>query len=297
MTSRNRVLKHMISVVVPIYNEEQSIDLTISTLKRQLDEQSGLEFEIICVDDGSLDKSLEILKKHPGIRIVQHQINKGYGEALKSGIRCSKGDWILITDADQTYNIADLPMLLEYKNNFDMVVGARRGKGIASSPLKFLARAILKQFVKVLTGTRVPDLNSGFRIFKKTMFLQYQHLLPSGFSFTTTITVAALFEKAPIKYVDTEYFVRQGKSNIKPIRDFLGFLMLIIRLGTYFDPLRLFLPVSLFVAFIGILRGIRDVLTTQSIGSLAVLLTLFAFNIFFTGLLADVVVKNAKKSG
>jgi hypothetical protein len=177
------------------------------------------------------------------------------------------------------------------EHDVDMVVASRAGQGITSGPFRRLARWLLRKMVHGLTGTMVPDLNSGMRIFRRSLYLEFRHLLPLGFSFTTTLTVASLYSGHKIRYIPVQYERRIGRSNIKPVRDFLGFVMLIVRLASYFDPLKFFLPLALGFLCLGILRGIRDVIVTNAIGGFALILFFVALQIFVLGVIADVIVR------
>src|SRR5581483_9025245 len=167
----------------------------------------------------------------------------------------------------------------------------RAGQGISSGPFRRLARWILRKMVHGLTGTMVPDLNSGMRIFRRSLYSEFRHLLPMGFSFTTTLTVASLYSGHKVRYMPVQYQRRIGHSNIRPVRDFLGFVMLIVRLASYFDPLRFFLPVAFLFVALGILRGIRDVIVTNALGGLSLILFFIALQIFVLGVIADVIVR------
>ncbi len=282
------------SVVIPIYNEEKVIASTIERLKKIISQIQNWEFEIVCVNDGSADKSKDILDALHGIKVIHHVVNRGYGAALKTGLNSVKTNWVFICDADATYPIEDLPKLLaEAELGFDMVVGARHGIGIAVNPFHRIARWILRKMTHILTGTMVPDLNSGMRVFRRRLYLEFKNLLPMGFSFTTTITMASLYSGYRIKYVPIEYAKRVGKSNIKPVRDFFGFTMLIIRIASYFEPLRFFLPLAFAIMGVGVLRGLRDFLLLDHIGSLAVTIFLMGVHIFVMGIIAEVVVRRS----
>lgn len=282
------------AIVIPVYNESTSVEQTISKLKLEIAKIKYCSFEIICVNDGSTDNSGGILAQIDSITVLTHDINRGYGAALKSGIDYCNKEWILIIDADGTYALHQIRDLLnEITEETDMIVGARKGIGIVKNPLRRLARWILRKLVHGLTGTMVPDLNSGMRLFRKSVYLDFRHLLPMKFSFTTTITVASLHSGFNIKYVPVEYYQRIGKSNIRPVSDFFGFTITIIRLVSYFDPLRFFLPLSFFIFVIGFLRAIRDVIVTNGIGSLSVILTTLALQIFIAGVIVDVVVRRS----
>lgn len=284
-------------VVIPVYNEIGAIENTLYELKSVLATIKNFETEIVCVEDGSNDGTKELLTKQVGIRNIFHPVNRGYGAALRTGLEsCSEGNpWIFILDADGTYPIHLLPEILSYTNKgHEMVIGARVGKGISNAPFKRVARWILRKMVYYLSGTFVPDLNSGMRVFRYSLYKEFRHLLPTGFSFTSTLTVASLYKGYSLKYISIPYEKRIGKSNIDPVKDFLGFVILFVRLASYFEPLRFFIPASLFIFLIGVMRGLRDIYISNSIGSLSVILFFFAFQIFVTGILADVVVRRSQ---
>jgi len=181
----------MISVVVPAYNEEKGISKVLTDIKTILDD-THLQYEIIIIDDGSSDKTAEIVQKHDFVRLIQHPVNRGYGAALKTGIKSANGYWILITDADGTYPNEYIPELLKYSDEYDMVVGARTGENVSIPLYRRPAKLFLTKLANYLVGTKIPDLNSGMRLFRKKDSMKYFHILPSGFSFTTTITLSYL---------------------------------------------------------------------------------------------------------
>ena len=280
-----------ISIIVPVFNEASVIGKTVKRIQGVIARSRGWSFEIICVDDGSSDESPKILKSLRGISLLQHASNRGYGAALQTGLNHSFNEWVFIVDADATYPLEDLPRFLkEASSGADMVIGARRGIGINLSPLRRFARWILRKMSHLLTGVMVPDLNSGMRIFRKQLFLQFKNLLPYGFSFTTTLTLASLYNNYQIKFIPISYERRVGASNIRPVRDFFGFLMLIVRIATYFEPLRFFLPLSFIVVLLGFLKGARDFIALGHIGALAVIVTILGVQFFVLGVLAEVIV-------
>lgn len=230
------------SVVIPAYNEEGAILDTISQLNDTLNTE--MPHEIVVVNDGSTDRTGEILTQNTfqNVSVVHHGHNKGYGASLKTGIRHSKYPIVVITDADGTYpNHRILELVGELQNN-GMVVGARVGKNVRIPLIRRPAKWCINQLANYLSGVKIPDLNSGLRIFDKETLLKYIHILPNGFSFTTTISLAMLTCGEDVKYVPIEYSARIGKSKIRPIRDTLNFIQLIIRTVLLFDPLRVFLP-------------------------------------------------------
>ena len=284
-------MKKSCAVVIPVYNEERAIEDTVTRIQGICAAVIGYEFEIICINDGSSDGTAGVLSRLPGITVITHEVNRGYGAALRTGLDYCSQDWIFITDADGTYPLGDLPTLLASAEGVDMVVGNRQGKGISRSPPHQLARWILRKMVHGLTGVMVPDLNSGMRVFRRSLYQEFRHLLPMGFSFTTTLTVASLYSGRRVHYIPINYERRIGKSNIKPVQDFLGFSMLIVRLASYFDPLRFFLPAAFVLALLGVARAIRDVIVVNQFGALSVILMLTAFQVFVLGVIADVIVR------
>ena len=268
------------AIIVPVYNEASAIRDTITRIQNISAQVVGYTFEIICINDGSSDTTAEILAELNGVTVLTHEVNRGYGAALRTGLDYCTQEWVFITDADGTYPLEDLVHLLACaEGGVDMVVGNREGVGISKSPLHRIARWVLRKMVHGLTGVMVPDLNSGMRVFRRSLYAEFRHLLPMGFSFTTTLTVASLYSGRKVRYISVNYERRIGRSNIRPVQDFFGFAILIVRLATYFDPLRFFLPAAFGLFAIGVLRAIRDVIVVNQFGALAVILLLTAFQI------------------
>jgi glycosyltransferase involved in cell wall biosynthesis len=279
------------------YLGQPPIQNTIEQIKTVITNLHKWQFDIICVNDGSSDGTATILASLPGITVVTHHVNRGYGAALRTGLDLCQHEWVFITDADSTYPIADLKKLIdEAEKGADMVVGARRGEGINAKPLHIVARWLLRKMAHSLSGVMVPDLNSGMRLFKHKLYREFRNILPMGFSFTTTITLAALYNNYRTIYVPIEYAERVGRSNIKPISDFFAFTLLIVRIAAYFEPLRFFMPVSLVIATLGLFKGTIDFVNLGAIGSLAVIMFLMGVQVFITGILAEVIVKRAGSS-
>ena len=201
------------SIIIPIYNEESAIADTVTRIWRICASITEYEFEIVCVNDGSSDGSAAVLASMPKVTVLTHRVNRGYGAALRTGLDYSTREWIFITDADGTYPLEDLPALLRcLDGNIDMVVGSREGIGIRGSPFRRFARWVLRKMVHGLTGMMVPDLNSGMRVFRKSLYTEFRHLLPLSFSFTTTLTVASLYSGRRVEYVPVHYERRIGQS-------------------------------------------------------------------------------------
>ena len=231
-----------ISIIVPAFNEEESIVNVIDRIKGAWN-HSGHSYEIIVVDDGSTDKTFERVGGQE-VRVLQHTGNRGYGASLKTGIRASRHDWILITDADGTYPIDQTPSFLKFVPDYDMVVGARTGEVAKIPVLRRFPKWMLNKLANYLTDIKIPDINSGLRLMKKEAVVHFMKILPDGFSFTTTITLAMLTNHMSVYFLPINYYHRKGKSKIRPFYDTLNFLQLTIRTVLYFNPLKVFIPLS-----------------------------------------------------
>ena len=275
-----------VSVLIPAYNEEGALAETIRVI-------DGLrthfaDMEIVVINDGSSDNTSDIARTLP-VTLIEHEQNRGYGAALKSGLQRARHDYIVIADADGTYPLEDLPRLAADAPSHDMVVGARTGAVVHIPPLRRPGKWIITRLAEYLSGQKIPDLNSGFRIFRKDVALQYLSLYPDGFSFTTTITLALLTNFRRVKFVPINYHRRVGKSSIHPVRDFTNFTILIIRICAYFKPLNVFVPPALLLMLFGFVKAARDYIREDQIGILALLLALVGFQMLFIGLLADLI--------
>jgi len=279
-----------ITLLIPAYNEERGIGPVLEQVKKL-----GLPGEIIVVDDGSTDKTYEAAQI-PGITVLRHDVNRGYGQSLKTGILASKYDIIVITDADGTYPNEDIAKLLSHMQYYDMVVGARTGKTVKIPLIRKPAKKFLNLLANYLAGVEIPDLNSGLRVFRKPVAREFFNILPSGFSFTTTITLAMLSNGYRVKYVPIDYHQREGKSKIHPIRDTIGFTNLIVRTTLYFNPLKIFMPLSgfVFLAALGLLVYSKFMLGRVMDISVIVLLSA-ALQIAVIGMLADLIDKRGHR--
>ena len=278
---------NMISVVVPVYNEEEAIDAVLDELIGVLENKT---YEIIVVDDGSTDNTTNVVQEKQ-VKLIQHPHNIGYGAAIKTGIENAANDLILIIDGDGSYPVKAIPELLKETDQYDMVVGSRTGKEVKIPLYRKPAKWFLSILANYLAGVVIPDLNSGMRIFRKEDAKKFFKILPSGFSFTTTLTLAYLSNDYTVKYRPIDYHERKGKSKIKPFKDGLNFIMLIVRTITYFNPLKIFLPISIMLFVAGMMVLLYQAFVTQNVADLPVMLILTAFQIGFLGLLADLIVK------
>jgi len=281
-----------LSAVVPVFNEVGAVRKTIEQLLQILS-RIDRPTELIVVDDGSTDGSGEELSGfRERISIVRHETNRGYGAALKSGILRANYPLVAITDADGTYPHQDLPRLLAEMETSDMVVGARTGVRVAVPVLRRPAKWFLTKLANYLTENQIPDLNSGFRIFRKKVAKKYLHILSNRFSFTTTLTMAMLCDSYRVRYLPIDYHKREGRSKIKPI-DLLAFLILIARTVTFFNPLRFFLPISLVLFVLGVGSLVYDVFWQFNLTDSTTLLFLFALQVGLIGILADLIVRKS----
>jgi glycosyltransferase involved in cell wall biosynthesis len=276
-------LARAVSVVIPAYNEAKHVAEEVVAVTRTL-EESGWRFEVIVVDDGSTDGTAEQAAL-AGARVLRHMTNQGYGAALKRGIDTAQHEWILITDADGTYPSNSMPSLLEAADRAEMVVGARTGEAVQVPLLRRPAKWFLRRLASYLAGRKLPDLNSGLRLMRRDLVRRYQHLLPTGFSFTTTITLAAACNGHEVEYVPINYHKRLGESKIRPWHAF-DFTLLILRTIVFFNPLKVFIPLGGMLAIGGLAKFVYD-LTQNNLSESAVLAFLGALIIWAVGLLAD----------
>jgi glycosyltransferase involved in cell wall biosynthesis len=282
---RDRVLQREVSVIIPAYDEAAHVASQIRDV-RDVMENSGWRYEIIVVDDGSTDGTGEqAAQADTGASILRHRRNRGYGAALKSGIHASRYDWILITDADGTYPSSAIPELLAAADGADMVVGARTGASVRIPVERRAAKSFLRWLASYLAGTDLPDINSGLRLMRKDLVERYEHLLPSGFSFTTTITLAAACNDHQVEYVPIDYHTRLGKSKLRP-RQAYDFTILILRTIVFFNPLKVFIPLGVALALAGLAKFAYDI-TRNNLSESAVLALLAALIVWAVGLLAD----------
>ena len=282
---------NMLSVIVPAYNEQQAIASVLDELKSVLD--GGVErYELIVVDDGSTDDTAKAVQQQDTVKLIRHPYNRGYGASLKTGISKASGDTILIVDGDGTYQARDIPKLLDHVDEYAMIVGSRTGNEVRIPLLRKPAKWFLAKLANYLSRANIPDLNSGMRLFKKADIERFLTILPSGFSFTTTMTLAYHCNDHLVKYVPVDYHKRAGKSKIRPLRDGLNFVLLILRVITYFNPLRVFLPVAFILLVSAVIILICSLLLLDRImDATVVALLIAAIQMGAFGLLADAIPK------
>jgi len=275
-----------LSILIPAYNEEESIKNTVLVLSALESQLKALE--LIVINDGSSDKTGEVARSLP-VKLIEHESNRGYGASLKNGLRVAKYEYVLIADADGTYPLEDVSRLAEHIHNFDMVVGARTGTIVHVPPLRKPGKWIITKLAEYLSNQKIPDLNSGFRIFRRDVAMRFISLYPDGFSFTTTITLAMLTNDHRVKFIPINYHKRVGKSSIRPLHDFTNFVILIIRICAYFKPLNVFVPPALTLCFLGIVKASIDYFGQGHLGLFGTALVLTGIQLLFIGLLADLI--------
>lgn len=282
-----------IAIVVPVYNEEIGIVQSLTSLLEEVELlKDRYDFSVVVVNDGSSDSTAEKLGpfKDLGVECISQAENSGYGAALKRGILTVDSDWILITDADGTYPHSSMSGLLNFIGTEDMVVGARTGEVREVPFVRKAPKWLLTKLASWLSRRNIPDLNSGFRLMRRSLVMKYLHLLPDGFSFTTTITLALLSSGYRVKYISVNYHKRSGKSKIKPFYDTVNFIQLIIRTIVYFEPLRVFIPLSFIFVASGFLWLLVLYLLTGKIFDTSTMLFFFTgVQMLAIGMLADMI--------
>lgn len=283
--SRERVVD--LAVVIPAFNERHGIGLTIERLRAALASEP-YSLEIIVVDDGSTDGTADEAEAH-GVRVLRLPANGGYGAALKAGIAATASEYVAIIDADGTYPAEALPAMMAQAVDADMVVGARPANSAGIPLVRRPAKWVLTKLASYLAGRKIPDLNSGLRVMRRSVLQRFLPILPSGFSFTTTITLSMLCTGKRVVYQPIKYAQRIGSSKIRPV-DFVNFLFLVLRTVVLFNPLKVFLPLGSLLFLVGVGKLIYD-LFLWNLSETAVLGILAAIVIWSLGLLADMIAR------
>ncbi len=275
------VLSHTISFVLPARNEEAGLALTLPRLRALYPEA-----EIVLVDDGSSDRSVAVAEESAA-RVLQSPYGMGNGAAIKRGARAARGEILVFMDADGQHDPTDVQLLLEkLDQGFDMVVGARDGDGQANRS-RGLANAFYNRLSSWMTGHQIRDLTSGFRAVRADRFREFLHLLPNGFSYPTTITMAFFRSAYPVAYVPVTVKPRLGRSHIKPFRDGVRFLLIIFKIATLYSPVKLFAPTSLAFFLTGMAYYAHTYMTEHRFTNMSMLLFSAAVIIFLIGLISE----------
>ena len=234
-----------VSVILPAYNEELAVAEDLEDVRAAM-EATGKRYEIIVVDDGSTDATADIVAERAWVRLIRHPFNRGTGAARTTGVRAARGRVVAFTDADRTYPNDQLPAMLELIDaGADMVIGARRVEAGTLRWLRRPAKEFLRRLAQYMTGSPIPDLNSGLRVQRRSATMRFLHILPTSHSWVSTITIAFLANGYLVKWHPIDYFPRVGQSTFHPIRDTYNYLSLIVRTVMTFNPLKVFLPLAL----------------------------------------------------
>jgi len=271
-----------ISVVLPAHNEEEAIAEVIAGVKKALD---GRSFEILVVDDGSEDGTAEAARK-AGARVVSHAYRKGNGAAIKKGIRESRGRLLVLMDADGQHPPEFLPQLVQPLERFDMVIGCRTGSGQQRWHRR-MANWVFSFLASYLVGEKIVDLTSGFRALPRELALRYVELLPNTFSYPSTLTMVLSRSGYTLGQVPIDFRPPASRSKIKPLRDGLRFLFILIKIGVGFAPGRVFIPLSLALFFLGCGWYLHTYLESRRFTNMSLLLFCTAVIIFMLGLVAE----------
>jgi glycosyltransferase involved in cell wall biosynthesis len=280
-----------ISVVLPVYNERGHLDAEITRIKLAL-EEAGLTYEIIVVDDGSTDGSGEALLARDDIVLIRFATNRGSGAARKAGTRAARAPIVVWTDVDMTYPNSEIPRLVKELDGYDQVVGARTSEQGTLKALRVPAKALIRWLASYLSGTRIPDLNSGLRAFRKDVAEQFLHLLPAGFSCVTTMTMTFLANGYSVKFTPIDYAPRVGRSKFHWWRDTRRYLLQVLRMVLIYNPLRVFMPIGLTLGLIGLVKMGFDLARYHfHVASDTLVVLLAAMGLVIVGLLADLIVQ------
>ena len=275
-----------ISVILPAYNEAGAIGEVLAGIRQVAEQRSRTEvFEIIVVDDGSSDGTAEVAEE-AGARVVRHPYNIGNGASVKAGMRAAGGDIFVMMDSDGQHRPEEIPMLLDALEHHAMVVGARSRVGQAN-PWRHMANTVYNLFASYVTGRKIPDLTSGFRVVRAGVAQRFLYLLPNTFSYPTTITLACFKTGLPVAYKTIEARRRTGKSKIKLIRDGSRFFLIIVKIATFFSPFRVFFPLSLLSFLTGMGYYAYTYITEHRFTNMAMLLVVQAVMLFALALISE----------
>lgn len=269
-----------VTVLLPAYNEGPIIGKTIQAIKNLYP-----DFEILVIDDGSTDNTLQVAMD-AGANVWPHPYNIGNGAAIKSGLRSASGEWVVMMDADGQHDPADIARLLEHKDNFEMVVGAR-SKDSNGAVHRNIANWIYNKIASYVTRFRVQDLTSGYRLVRRDVARKFIYLLPNGFSYPTTLTMAYLRSGHSIKYIPIRAKKRHGKSKIKLMKDGTRFFLIIAKVATLYSPFKIFLPISLLLFLSGNFYYLYTFITSGRFTNMSALMLSTSVIVFMMGLVSE----------
>lgn len=274
--------QHRLSIVIPAKNEAASIGQLVREIRAH-----HPTAEVIVVNDGSSDDTASVAGEC-GARVIHHPNSLGNGAAIKAGARKAEGDVFVFLDADGQHKAEDISRLLaRLDDGFDMVIGARASTASHANSARLLANGLYNLVASIVTGQQIPDLTSGFRAVRADLFKKFLYLLPNGFSYPTTITMAFMRSGYLVDFVEIHAEKRQGKSHIRPIRDGARFMVIIFKIATLYAPLKLFLPTSAFFFLAGLGYYLYTFATTGRFTNMTLLLFSASVIVFLIGLISE----------
>jgi glycosyltransferase involved in cell wall biosynthesis len=288
-----------VSIILPCYNEQDHVTAEVERICAVMD-QSEYDYELLAFDDASTDDTLarlhEAAPRFPHLQVVHFYRNGGSGTVRRIGTQRARGEIVVWTDADMSYpndRIPEFVTMLEKDSTLDQVVGARTSEQGTHKVLRVPAKWFIRKLAEQLTSSQIPDLNSGLRAFRRQVALPYLRLLPPGFSCVTTITLAFLSNQHDVRYVPIEYAKRAGTSKFRFVTDAYRYILQVLRMVMYFNPLKVLMPVALTLLVLGVGKGIYDVAAHPfHIASDTVLIFVAGLIIVTLALLADLIVRS-----
>lgn len=274
-------MEKSISIIIPAKNEAAGLKTVLPGIAEQYPDA-----EIIVVNDGSTDNTEEVAKESGAI-VVTHQYGMGNGAAVKSGARAASGDVLVFMDGDGQHKVEDIKRLLDkYEQGYDMVVGARSSSSQASIG-RLCANTFYNWFATIMVGQKVEDLTSGLRVARADYFREFLYLLPNGFSYPTTSTMAFFRSGYAIGYIPIEANKRIGKSHIKLLKDGVRFLLILFKIGTLYSPLKIFFPLSVMSFSLGFFYYLFTYVTMGRFTNMSALLFTTSVIIFLMGMISE----------
>lgn len=289
-----------LTILLPAFNEEQAIERVLEEIVGAM-AREDVRYEILVVDDASTDRTAELAEEFAAtcwqtpVRVVRCPENRGAGAARKVGIRQSRGEVIVMLDADGTYPAESIPELLRHFPAYDQVNGARTSEKGTLPWLRRPAKWFIRKLAGYLTGCKIPDLNTGLKAFKREAMMPWLWVVPDGFSCVTTMTLAFLTNGYAVKYVPTAYRARIGRSKFHPIKDTLSYLSTVLRMVLYFRPLKVFLPLSALMIGAGVAKSVFSFTWTGSMQESDIVVMTAGFMTCMLGLLAEVIVAHHRR--
>ncbi|ONH32311.1 glycosyl transferase family 2 [Pseudofrankia asymbiotica] len=292
-----------VTIVLPCFNEQDHVVMELERITRAMD-ASRYSYELLVIDDKSTDNTLavlyEVASRYPRMRLMPFRRNGGSGTARRIGTRDARGQIVVWTDADMTYPNERIPEFIKYLDDHqdvDQVVGARLTEEGTHKWARVPAKWFIRMVAQRLSGMRIPDLNSGLRAFRREVSLPYLRLLPPGFSCVTTITMAFLSNQHPVDYIPIDYAKRSGKSKFHPFRDARRYILQVLRMVMYFDPIKVLMPVALWIMGLGFVKLIYDVIRYNfHVTTSTMLAILVGFQIAVLALIGDLVARSRGSS-